>query len=74
MSNSKPYDHLRAWCAMMGSYPYYVRDQIELARREDAPDDAIYRDSSTGRWVTFSEVTNPSTIKTITERVEKARA
>lgn len=68
MSNTKPYDHLRAWCAMMGSDPAYTRAEIELARERNAPETAIYR-SPVNRWVTFDEVTNPETIAKIGERV-----
>ncbi len=49
------YPFLRAWGRMMGSYPYFVDEQVERARKEQAPSDAIYRDMQ-GRWARYSEI------------------
>lgn len=45
MFKHKPHEYkaIREWGKMMGSYPYYIRMQQELASQEDAPLDAIYR-------------------------------
>jgi hypothetical protein len=74
MANPKEYKHIAAWGQMMGSYPYYIKDQQEDAAQNNAPLDAIYR--SCGReggiaehkgehtakcWARFAEVTNPQT-------------
>lgn len=72
MSNTKPYDHLRAWCYMMGSDSGYTRAEIDLAREQDAPDDAVYRDV-TGKWVSFATVTNGATVAKIGARVAQYR-
>lgn len=55
------YKHLRAWCRMMGSAPYYTTDQLDKARREHAPVDAVYYSIDAGRWATFREVTSVTT-------------
>ncbi len=61
------YKHLVAWCKMMGSYNYYIEDQIAKAKATNAPEDAIYEkmaeDGSgpTDEWARFSEVTNQDT-------------
>lgn len=57
----KDYRHLRAWGQLMKSYPYYVQGQLGQARKDDAPEDVIYKDND-GHWVRFSEVTSPGTI------------
>jgi hypothetical protein len=61
MSESKPkaqvspidYKHLRAWNILLGSPSEY---NLNLARKEKAPEDAIYRDH--GIWIRFTEVTS----------------
>jgi len=65
MPNSKPYHYIRAWGEHMGSYPYYINDQIAKARTQGAPENAIYEkyaaDGSgrTGVWAVASEVVAP---------------
>ena len=54
------YRHLRAWGLMMNSAPGYIHDQVKQARKEQAPDDAVFRDKD-GRWHTFDEVTRTDT-------------
>jgi hypothetical protein len=58
------YRHLRAWCQMMGSYPYYVKQELDHARQTNAPDDAIYWREDSG-WRTFADVTNANTREVI---------
>lgn len=48
MKNIK-YKHLFAWDTMMGSYAYWVNDQQERAKADDAPLDAIFKNSE-GGW------------------------
>lgn len=52
------YPYIRAWGRYCGSYQYYIDSQVELANREGAPEDAIYKASMTGRWVRFGEITS----------------
>lgn len=52
---------LRAWCGMMGSYNYYTEAEIAEAKKDNAPEDAIYK-RDTGQWARLSEVNNERTI------------
>jgi hypothetical protein len=54
------YPYLRAWDRMMMSSSYWRRENLERARHENAPHDAIYK-SHEGRWCTYQEIQNPST-------------
>lgn len=60
MATGNDYYHLRAWCQMMGSDVAYTRRQIEAARADGAPRDAIYKRED-GTWAAFSDVTAPET-------------
>jgi hypothetical protein len=51
------YEWIRKWGRMLGSYQYYIDDQIALARREQAPANAVHKNQD-GRWVTTDEITN----------------
>ena len=62
------YKHLRAWCNMIGSFPYYTERQVDQARRDKAPADAVYTDA-TGQWIVYSEVTDPSTRATMDRKL-----
>lgn len=62
------YKYIRAWGAYMGSFDYYVNDQVAQARKDNAPEDAIYcRD---GKWATFSGVKNEDLKAMILNHVE----
>ena len=52
----KNYPLVRAWCAMSGSFDYYTSEQIRLAEQDRAPQDAIYRDVTTGNWRRFQDI------------------
>lgn len=51
MSNAKvktsqnDYPYVRMWHKLSGSYQYYITAQIELARKDGAPQTAIYKRS-----------------------------
>lgn len=64
------YPYIRAWGRMMGSHSYYVDDQVEKARRNKAPQNAVYYNINS--WQTFDKVTNPHTIAVITRLVREA--
>ncbi len=66
------YPYIRAWGWMMGSDRYYIEQEIETARADKAPEDAIYwrfenETERTGAhvWHRFADVTNPSTTHAI---------
>jgi hypothetical protein len=64
------YKHLMAWCQMMGSYQYYIDAQIEEATRDNAPEDAIFKDGK-GVWHQYANVTNVSTRHVIDDILER---
>ena len=66
---TKDYPYLRAWCKMMGSYDYYLQAQLEKARKDKAPEDAIYyrNFSQINGWVCFADVTNKDIIDIFNE-------
>jgi len=38
----KDYPMLRAWCLMMGSYPYFINQELAKAKETNAPQESIY--------------------------------
>ena len=55
------YPSIRAWGKYLGSYAYYIEEQVRKAQDDDAPLNAIYF-GGTGpepRWITADEITNP---------------
>lgn len=74
----RDYKYLRAWCRMMGSYPYYVEAELEAARRDKAPNDVVYRssgmDGRPGEWRRFTQITDRHTRETIARLVAELEA
>lgn len=72
--NTVDYPYVRAWGDFMGSYPSYINEQVELARRTHAPADAIYHRDNHGDdngWHRFADIKNPSAINSIRRLLEK---
>jgi hypothetical protein len=42
----------------MGSYEYYARIQVDLAKKDRAPKDAVFQEHDTDEWVTLPEIHN----------------
>jgi hypothetical protein len=61
MSTQQDYPWIRVWGKYLGSSPYYIDDQVAEARRDGAPQDAIYKDSDTEEWRTIDTITSPHT-------------
>ncbi len=59
------YKFIRAWCKMLGSFSYFVKNEVEQARRDNAPQNAVYRNAD-GRWVTYDEITSERTRERVT--------
>ena len=51
------YPTVKAWHIHTGSYDYYVKDQIALAQKENAPRNATFK--SDGKWHTLKECKDP---------------
>jgi len=50
------YRYIWAWNFITGSYPYYIKNLIEQAKRDKAPSDALYFGGLHGRWVCLSDL------------------
>lgn len=66
------YPYIRAWGSMMLSYAAYIRTQVELARQENAPQNATFRDDD-GTWRTIEDCRNESTVACIEAIVARPR-
>ncbi|XVV02468.1 hypothetical protein ACQPW3_34690 [Actinosynnema sp. CA-248983] len=60
MPSSADYPFVRAWGRLMGSYDYYIRDKVQLAREDHAPANAVYRRED-GTWTTTDDITLATT-------------
>tara|TARA_R110002020_G_scaffold52296_5_gene147131 strand:+ start:160 stop:414 length:255 start_codon:yes stop_codon:yes gene_type:complete len=49
------YPYIYGWGRMMGSQGWYIKNQLLLAKEDNAPSDAIYRNDD-GTWSVLSEV------------------
>lgn len=54
------YPYIRAWGKIMQSVPSYIDRQVELAKHEKAPEQAIYRVSQ-GLWQTVPDMLSEET-------------
>ncbi|MEB3023034.1 MULTISPECIES: hypothetical protein [Mycolicibacter] len=52
------YQYIRRWGRHMGSLDYYINDEIERARTDGAPANAIFRRDD-GTWRTTDDITDP---------------
>lgn len=55
------YPYIRAWYRISGSFPYYIEQQVELARQENAPHDAVFRHLNQPIWYTVNQIGNKET-------------
>lgn len=60
------YKYIRAWGKMLGSFRGYIEGEVEKARKERAPETAIYRRSD-GTWATFEGIERQDTKQRIRE-------
>jgi len=56
MTGQDNYPYIRVWGRLLGHPESRVRDQVELARSEGAPADAVYRQED-GNWITTGDIT-----------------
>lgn len=66
------YPYIRAWGARLGSYAYFIDEQVEKARTLGAPANAIYQRSD-GTWRTADDITDPGTREELDAIVEKMK-
>jgi hypothetical protein len=58
-----------AWGKYVGSKDYYIKDQLALAEKDNAPENAIYKRSS-GDWATTAEIEDPNIVASLTDYVK----
>ena len=58
---SEKYPFIVKWGQMMGSFPYYINNQLELAEETRAPENATFYDEGNNVWNTTDGITNEST-------------
>lgn len=61
------YPYVRAWGLMLGSSPFYIEHEIEMAGIDGAPPTAIFRRHNEDHWTTFEEVTSQETRRAMLE-------
>ena len=59
------YPYIYGWGKLLGSQSWYIENQIDLANKENAPTDAIYRHHD-GVWAVLSEVKSEATREEVT--------
>jgi len=57
----KQYEYIHAWGLYLLSNYNYIARQVEKARKDDAPCDAIYYSEMEGNWATVRECVDPKT-------------
>lgn len=60
--NTNDYPYIRAWGKLMGSYRYFIEDEIDRARSEGAPLNATSRGHD-GTWSTTDDIVSDDTRK-----------
>lgn len=68
------YIYIRAWHLMTGSYQYYVDMMVSKARRDGAPENAIYYDDRSREWKTVDDIVSPETKAEVTAFAEQLRS
>lgn len=56
------YVYIRAWEKMVGVEELTLKKALEQAHKDNAPEDAVFFNTLTNAWVTFSEITNITTL------------
>lgn len=64
------YPYIRAWCKMMKSTPDFTENEVETARKEKAPQTAVYKNKD-GTWEIFEGIVRGETKQQLAELVVK---
>lgn len=59
---AQDYQWIRKWGKFVGSFNYYIEDQVAEARKDNAPQTAICKDMN-GHWSTIDDITASETRK-----------
>ena len=57
---AQDYPYIRKWGAILGSNPEFIRDEVEHAKKTNAPSNAVYWSISDRCWRTTVDITNPN--------------
>lgn len=63
------YPYIRAWGQLLGSGQYYIDQEVELARKEGAPADAIYHNREDSYWARFADIADSNPNKATVARL-----
>lgn len=58
-----------AWGKYVGSMDYYIKDQLALAEKDNAPENAIYKDRD-GTWRTIDALEDENTAASLHDYVK----
>lgn len=72
MSGTTDYKYIRAWGKHLGSFNYYIDGEVLKARKDNAPQNAIYKNSK-GNWQTFDDIKSDNTKKQIQRTVDSMK-
>ena len=64
--------YIVAWGKYQESKDYYINDQLALAEKENAPDNAIFRRGN-GEWATLESIEDPNLAAALTDYVKYIR-
>lgn len=62
------YKYIAAWGVWRADRKQITLKNIERAEKENAPEDSVYFDSDTMKWVTINEVVSPPCRKFLEEQ------
>lgn len=68
------YIYIRAWHLMTGAYQYYINLVESKARRDDAPENAIYYDDRSREWRTVDDIVSPESKARVEAFAERLRS
>ena len=66
------YKYIRAWGYSLGSFDYYIENQIAKAKEDNAPPTAVYKRQD-GTWATFEEIKRDDTKEEIALLVDNMK-
>ena len=62
---NQDYLYIKAWGILLRSYKYYIDEEVDRAKKDGAPENAIYRakegDCTRSNWITLDEIVDHST-------------
>ena len=67
------YIYIQAWHKMTGSYQYYIDMMVSKAQQDGAPENAIYYDDFSHKWMTLDDVVSSDTKARVIAFAERLR-